>query len=72
VLDRDDYLLQWINHEAWGYAMHNYSILKVPAIGTVPAITTPASAQLTDLLCAACVDFAVLPRGYVEEHPQGR
>jgi hypothetical protein len=72
LFDRDDYLLQWIDHEVWGYTMHNYTTLKVPAIGTVLAITTPASAHLTDLLYAACVDFAVLPRGYVDEHPHGR
>lgn len=63
LLDENDWA--WIDHELWGFTMHNYTALKVPTAGTVLKITAPVSASLADLLHAACVDFAVLPRAYV-------
>jgi hypothetical protein len=68
LLDRDD--LAWIDHELWGYTLHNYTSLKVPTAGTVLVITSPVSADLSVLLHAACVDFAVLPRAYAVEAQQ--
>ncbi len=43
----------------------NVATLKAPSAGAMLQLRAPVSAQLGDLLAAACVDFAVLPRGYI-------
>jgi hypothetical protein len=65
LLDLND--MNWIDHEIWGFTLQNFTALKVPTAGTVLTVTAAVPAVLTDLLLAACVDFAVLPRAYVED-----
>ncbi|WP_156686531.1 hypothetical protein [Mycobacterium sp. Marseille-P9652] len=43
----------------------NVASLKAPSAGALLQLRAPVSAQLGDLLAAACVDFSVLPRGYI-------
>jgi hypothetical protein len=43
----------------------NIATLKAPSAGTMLKLRAPVGAQLGDMLAAACVDFAVLPRGYI-------
>jgi hypothetical protein len=43
----------------------NYASLKAPSAGTMLTLTAPVPSELGDLLAAACVDFSVLPRGYI-------
>lgn len=43
----------------------NYARLKVPSAGVLLKLCAPAGPELGDVLAAACVDFAVLPRGYI-------
>lgn len=39
--------------------------LKAPSAGVLLKLSAPVAAELGDVLAAACVDFAVLPRGYI-------
>jgi hypothetical protein len=43
----------------------NVNKLKAPSAGVRLRLSAPVTAQLGDLLAAACVDFSVLPRGYL-------
>ncbi|SPM28199.1 hypothetical protein [Mycobacterium terramassiliense] len=43
----------------------NIATLKAPSAGAVLKLRAPAGPQLGDMLAAACVDFCVLPRGYI-------
>ncbi|HTY34522.1 hypothetical protein [Mycobacterium sp.] len=43
----------------------NIATLKAPSAGAMLKLRAPVAPQLGDLLAAACVDFSVLPRGYV-------
>ncbi len=43
----------------------NYASLKAPSAGAMLELRAPATPQLGDLLAAACIDFSVLPRGYI-------
>ncbi|MBW0019939.1 MAG: hypothetical protein JO236_20670 [Mycobacterium sp.] len=43
----------------------NVGSLKTPSAGAMLRLSAPATSELGDMLAAACVDFAVLPRGYV-------
>ena len=42
-----------------------YSTRKLPSAGTMLQLHAPVHDVLGDVLVAACVDFAVLPRGYL-------
>ncbi len=44
---------------------HNVATLKAPSAGALLQLNAPVAAQLGDVLAAACVDFSVLPRGYI-------
>ncbi len=44
---------------------HNVATLKAPSAGAMLRLRTPVNAWLGDMLAAACVDFSVLPRGYI-------
>jgi hypothetical protein len=39
--------------------------LKVPSAGALLRLNAPVAPELGDILAAACVDFSVLPRGYI-------
>jgi hypothetical protein len=43
----------------------NVGALKLPSAGALLELHAPAAPALDDVLAAACVDFAVLPRGYL-------
>ena len=43
----------------------NVATLKAPSAGAMLKLSVPATPELGDLLAAACVDFSVLPRGYI-------
>lgn len=43
----------------------NIATLKAPSAGAVLKLRAPAGPRLGDMLAAACVDFCVLPRGYI-------
>jgi hypothetical protein len=43
----------------------NVGSLKVPSAGALLRLNAPIAPELGDLLAAACVDFSVLPRGYI-------
>lgn len=43
----------------------NYATLKAPSAGAMLKLNAPVTPKLGDLLAAACVDFSVLPRGYI-------
>ncbi|MCV7091570.1 hypothetical protein, partial [Mycobacterium interjectum] len=43
----------------------NIATLKAPSAGAMLKLRAPAAPQLGDMLAAACVDFSVLPRGYI-------
>ncbi len=43
----------------------NIATLKAPSAGALVQLRAPAYRQLGDMLAAACVDFSVLPRGYI-------
>lgn len=45
----------------------NVATLKAPSAGAMLTLAAPVSPQLGDVLAAACVDFSVLPRGYIEQ-----
>jgi hypothetical protein len=44
---------------------HPVATLKAPSAGAMLTLGTPVHPVLGDILAAACVDFSVLPRGYV-------
>ncbi|OBH03597.1 MULTISPECIES: hypothetical protein [unclassified Mycobacterium] len=43
----------------------NVATLKAPSAGAMLRLRAPVNAWLGDMLAAACVDFSVLPRGYI-------
>jgi hypothetical protein len=43
----------------------NVGALKPPSAGVLLKLSTPVAPALGDVLAAACIDFAVLPRGYI-------
>ncbi|OBG94836.1 hypothetical protein A9X05_07860 [Mycobacterium sp. E3298] len=45
---------------------HNVATLKAPSAGAMLTLAAPVGPHLGDVLAAACVDFSVLPRGYLE------
>jgi hypothetical protein len=47
--------------------MSNYNLasLKAPSAGAMLELRAPVAPELGDVLAAACVDFSVLPRGYI-------
>lgn len=44
---------------------HNVASLKAPSAGAMLELRAPVAPALGDILAAACVDFSVLPRGYI-------
>jgi hypothetical protein len=44
---------------------HNVATLKAPSAGAMLTLAAPVHPALGDVLAAACVDFSVLPRGYI-------
>jgi len=44
---------------------HNVATLKAPSAGAMLTLTAPVHPVVGDVLAATCVDFAVLPRGYI-------
>jgi hypothetical protein len=44
---------------------HNIATLKAPSAGAMLTLAAPVHPVLGDVLAAACVDFSVLPRGYI-------
>lgn len=45
---------------------HNVATMKAPSAGAMLSLAAPVDPRLGDVLAAACVDFSVLPRGYIE------
>ena len=43
----------------------NVGALKAPSAGALLELRAPVAPPLDDVLTAACVDFSVLPRGYL-------
>jgi hypothetical protein len=43
----------------------NVGALKPPSAGVLVKLSAPVGPELGDVLAAACVDFSVLPRGYI-------
>ena len=43
----------------------NVASLKAPSAGAMLQLSAPVTPELGDVLAAACVDFSVLPRGYI-------
>ena len=43
----------------------NVGALKAPSAGALLELRAPVAPALDDVLAAACVDFSVLPRGYI-------
>jgi hypothetical protein len=50
--------VQWLSNQ-------NIATLKAPSAGAMLELRAPVAPQLGDILAAACVDFSVLPRGYI-------
>ncbi len=46
---------------------HNVATLKAPSAGAMLTLAAPVDSHLGDVLAAACVDFSVLPRGYIDQ-----
>jgi hypothetical protein len=44
---------------------YNVNTQKLPSAGALLKLRAPVAPELGDVLAAACVDFSVLPRGYV-------
>ncbi|MFZ0903948.1 MAG: hypothetical protein WAN71_08745 [Mycobacterium sp.] len=44
---------------------HNVAALKAPSAGAILELRAPVAPEVGDVLAAACVDFSVLPRGYI-------
>lgn len=61
--DRDLEML--VDHALFDYPITAQQSLKIPSKGASLRLNQPVDAYLGDLLVCACVDFAVLPRGYV-------
>lgn len=62
------------SHSGWGDVAsdvldllggQSVTTLTAPSAGTMLRLAAPVPAAVGDVLAAACVDFAVLPRGYV-------
>jgi len=43
----------------------NYATLKAPSAGAMRKLRAPVTPELGDILAATCVDFSVLPCGYI-------
>jgi antitoxin (DNA-binding transcriptional repressor) of toxin-antitoxin stability system len=43
----------------------NIGALKPPSAGVLLKLSAPVTPELGDVLAAACIDFSVLPRGYI-------
>src|ERR1700757_2477395 len=55
-----------IEEEAYQLLLnYNVTSLKAPSYGALLKLSAPVAPQLGDVLAAACVDFSVLPRGYI-------
>jgi hypothetical protein len=55
-----------IQEEAYQLLYHqNYPSLKAPSAGAMLQLSAAVGPELGDVLAAACVDFSVLPRGYI-------
>ena len=55
-----------IEEEAYQLLLnYNVTSLKAPSYGALLKLSAPVPSQLGDVLAAACVDFSVLPRGYI-------
>ena len=55
-----------IEEEAYQLLLnYNVTSLKAPSAGVLLKLSAPVAPQLGDVLAAACVDFSVLPRGYI-------
>jgi hypothetical protein len=44
---------------------YNVNVQKLPSAGALLRLRAPVALALGDVMAAACVDFSVLPRGYV-------
>jgi hypothetical protein len=44
---------------------YNVNVQKTPSAGALLKLRAPVAPEFGDILAAACVDFSVLPRGYV-------
>jgi hypothetical protein len=44
---------------------YNVNVQKTPSAGAQLKLRAPVAPEFGDILAAACVDFSVLPRGYV-------
>jgi hypothetical protein len=44
---------------------YNVNVQKTPSAGALLRLRAPVPQELGDVMAAACVDFSVLPRGYV-------
>ena len=44
---------------------YNVNVQKTPSAGALLRLRAPVAPELGDVMAAACVDFSVLPRGYV-------
>jgi antitoxin (DNA-binding transcriptional repressor) of toxin-antitoxin stability system len=49
----------------------NIATLKAPSAGALLQLNAPVAPQVGDVLAAACVDFSVLPRGYIAKTQAG-
>jgi hypothetical protein len=54
-----------LDHALLDYPITAQQSLKIPSKGASLRLNQPVDAYLGDLLVCACVDFPVLPRGYV-------
>ena len=55
-----------IEEEAYQLLLnYNVTSLKAPSAGAILQLSAPVAPELGDVLAAACVDFSVLPRGYL-------
>lgn len=58
----------WRDIEETAYQLlldYNVTSLKAPSAGAMLQLSAPVAPEVGDVLAAACVDFSVLPRGYV-------
>lgn len=56
--DIESETVQWLLNQ-------NVGNLKAPSAGALLQLSAPVAPELGDVLAAACVDFSVLPRGYI-------
>jgi hypothetical protein len=54
-----------IESEAVQLLTDHVGSLKAPSAGAMLQLRAPVAPQLGDVFAAACVDFSVLPRGYI-------